>query len=529
MLHLTTLTLLTLLPAADQPVTADVVIRNATLYDGTGGPARKGDLAIRGDRIVALGSFTAAGTPQVIDGTGLAVAPGFIDLHTHSDTALTHEATRANLSYLTQGVTTVVTGNCGSGPVDVAAYFKTLEGGRVGSNVIHLVPHNSVRQAVMHNANRVPTADELTRMEGLIDRGMSDGAWGMSTGLIYNPGAYAKTEELIDLSRVVARHDGFYASHVRNEGVGVLDAVAEAIRIGREAGLPVHVSHLKASGRKAWGKGGEIIGLIEDARRKGQAVTADQYPYTASSTSLRAMVVPPRFREGTEAEYLARLDDPDSGPLIRKAIEQTLDGRDGGKSLRVASYQHHAAWNGKDLDTIAGEEKKSVTDIILEIEHHGGAQMISFGMNEEDVRLIMKQPWVATASDGSSHMKGNTMPHPRSYGCFPRKIGRYAIADGVLAPEQAVRSASGLPADILHLRERGYLREGYFADVVVFDPDTFRDTATYDNPHQFATGVRWLFVNGQPAIKDGRPTGALAGKVLRHQDPPAAGRPRPDK
>jgi N-acyl-D-amino-acid deacylase len=529
MLHLTTLTLLTLLPAADPAVPADVVIRNATLYDGTGGPARTGDVALRGERIVAVGTFTTAGTPQVIDGTGLAVAPGFIDLHTHSDTALTREATRANLSYLTQGVTTVVTGNCGSGPVDVAAYFKTLESGRVGSNVIHLVPHNSVRQAVMHNANRVPTADELKRMEDLVDRGMGDGAWGMSTGLIYNPGTYAKTEELIDLSRVVAKHGGFYASHIRNEGVGVLDAVAEALRIGKEAGLPVHVSHLKASGRKAWGKAGDIVALIEDARRQGQAVTADQYPYTASSTSLRATVVPPRFREGTEKDYLARLDDADSGPVIRKAIEQNLDGRDGGKRLRIASYQAHPSWNGKDLETIAEQEKKSVTDIILEIEHHGGAQIVNFGMNEEDVRFIMKQPWVATASDGSSQAKGGSMPHPRSYGCFPRKVGRYAIADGVLPVEQAVRSASGLPADILHLPERGYLREGYAADVVVFDPEKFRDTATYDNPHQFATGVRWLFVNGQAAIKDGHPTGALAGKVLRHKSTARAGQPAPDK
>jgi N-acyl-D-aspartate/D-glutamate deacylase len=529
MLHLTTLTLLTLLPSADPAVPADVVIRNATLYDGTGGPTRRGDLAIRGDRIVAVGTLTAAGTPLVIDGTGLAVAPGFIDLHTHSDTALTQEATRANLCYLTQGVTTVITGNCGSGPVDVAAYFKTLEAGRVGSNVIHLVPHNSVRQAVMHNADRVPTAEELKRMEALVDRGMRDGAWGISTGLIYNPGTYAKTEELIDLSRVVAKHGGFYASHIRDEGVGVLDAVAEALRIGREAGLPVHVSHLKASGRKAWGKAGDIIGLIEDARRQGQAVTADQYPYTASSTSLRAMVVPPRFREGTEKEYLARLDDPEIGPVIRKAIERDVVGRDGGKSLRIAGYQPHPSWNGKDLEAVAAQEKKSVTDVILEIEHHGGAQMISFGMNEEDVRLIMRQPWVATASDGSSHVKGPTMPHPRSYGCFARKIGRYALADGVLSPEQAVRSASGLPADILHLPERGYLREGYFADVVVFDPEKYRDTATYDDPHQFATGVRWLFVNGQAAIKNGHYTGALAGKVLRRQNTAPQPSSAPDK
>jgi N-acyl-D-aspartate/D-glutamate deacylase len=516
MLHLTTFALLAFLPAADLPVEADVVIRGATLYDGSGQPGRAGDIALKGDRIAAVGTFTVAGKPHVIDGTGLAVAPGFIDLHTHCDANIARA--HANLCYLMQGVTTVITGNCGSGPYDVVGYFKSLEAGRVGSNVIHLVPHNAVRQAVMRNANRQPTADELKRMEVLVDRGMRDGAWGMSTGLIYNPGTYAKTEELIDLARVASRHGGIYASHIRDEGVGVLDAVGEALRIGREAEVPVHISHLKASGRKAWGKAGDIIATIEAARKQGQAVTADQYPYTASSTSLRAMVVPPRFREGTEEEYVARLDDPETGPRIRQAIRDHLDGRNGGRSLRVASYAPKPAWQGKDLETIAGLEKKDVVDVILEIEHHRGASMVSFGMSEEDVRLIMKQPWVATASDGSSHVKGPTVPHPRSYGCFPRKIGHYAIAEGVLPVEQAVRSASGLPADVLHLPERGYLRAGYIADVVVFDPAKYRDVATYDNPHQYAAGVRWLFVNGEAAIKEGKYTGALAGRMLRHPD-----------
>jgi N-acyl-D-aspartate/D-glutamate deacylase len=404
----------------------------------------------------------------------------------------------------------------------VAGYFKTLETGRVGSNVIHLVPHNAVREAVMRNADRTPTAAELEKMEALVEKGMKDGAWGMSTGLIYNPGAYAKTDELVALARVVARHGGIYASHIRNEGTGVPEAINEALTIGREADLPVHVSHLKASGRRAWGKAGDIIALIEDARKTGQVVTADQYPYTASATSLRAMVVPPRFREGSEREYQARLDDPETGPRIRKSIEDNLDGRNGGKSLRIANYARKPAWNGKDLEAIAAQEKKSVVDVILEIEHQGGAGMISFGMSEEDVQLIMKQPWVATASDGGSVVKDGSMPHPRCYGCFPRKIGRYAIANGVLPVEQAVRSASGLPADVLKLPERGYLKPGYVADVVVFDPTQYRDTATYDNPHQLAAGVRFLFVNGELANKEGKYTGALAGKVLRHRDAAAA-------
>jgi N-acyl-D-aspartate/D-glutamate deacylase len=516
MLTLTTLVLLSL-PAADKPVEADVVIRGATLYDGSGKPGQVGDLALKGDRIVAVGTFKVAGEPRVIDGKSLLACPGFIDLHTHSDYPLQKEPTRANLNYLTQGVTTVVTGNCGSGPTDVAKYFKALETGGVGSNVIHQVPHNDVRRQVMGNANRLPTADELKKMQALVDRGMKDGAWGLSTGLIYNPGTYAKTDEIVALAKVAARHGGFYASHIRDEGTGVLSAIDEALTVGREAKLPVHISHLKASGRRAWGKAADEVALIEKARKAGQDVTADQYPYTASSTSLAATVIPPRFREGTAKEFLARLDDPEQGKLIRQAIESAIDGREGGKALRIARYAPKPAWQGKDLHAIAEGEGKTLVEVAVDIERHGGAQIVNFGMSEEDVRLIMKQPWVATASDGGAQVPNDTVPHPRNYGTFPRKIGRYAIADKLIPVEQAIRSASGLPADILRLPERGYLKPGYFADVVLIDPETYRDQATYDKPHTYATGVVYLWVNGKLAVEKGKATKALAGRVLRHK------------
>jgi N-acyl-D-aspartate/D-glutamate deacylase len=513
------LLLCVLLPAAEpEAIEADVVVRGATLYDGSGAPGIVGDLALRGDRIAAVGRFTTKGAPRVIDGKGLIVAPGFIDLHTHSDYPLQRPETRANLCYLYQGVTTVVTGNCGAGPADVAAYFKALEEGKIGSNVIHQVPHNDVRRRVMKNANRAPTAAELKKMEELVDKGMREGAWGLSTGLIYNPGTYARTDELVALAKVAARHGGFYASHIRNEGVGVLDAIEEALKIGREAGLPVHISHLKASGRSAWGKVADEVALIAKARAAGQAVSADQYPYVASSTSLAAMLVPPLFREGDAKEYQARLKDPEQGPRIRAAIQRGLDSRDGGKAVRIARYTPKPAWQGKDLAAIAQLEGASPLDVVLEIERHGGAQVVNFGMSEEDVRLIMKQPFVATASDGASQvLSKTTVPHPRSYGCFPRKVGRYALEEKVISPEHAVRSASGLPADVLKLPQRGYLKAGYFADVVVFDPQAYRDAATFDKPHQYAPGVRYLFVNGTLAIDGGKYTGKLAGRVLRHQ------------
>jgi N-acyl-D-aspartate/D-glutamate deacylase len=508
-----------LLLAAAPPVRtveADVVLVGGTLYDGSGAAGRVGDLAIKGDRIVVVGTFRTAGKVRRVDVRGLAVAPGFIDLHTHSDYPLQRNGTRDSLSYLYQGVTTQVTGNCGFGPADVEAYFRALEKGGVGTNVAHLVPHNAVREKVMKNANRAPSADELKQMEALVERELHVGAWGFSTGLIYTPGSYAQTDELIALARVSGRSGGLYVSHIRGEGVGVLSAIDEALRIGRSAGVSVHISHLKASGRKAWGKSADIVALIARARKTGQEVSADQYPYLASSTSLAATLIPPRYREGTARDFQERLRDPDLGPAIRMAIAAALEARDGGASVRIAQYRGRPGWQGKDLATIAKEEKKPAVEIVLEIERNGGAGVVNFGMNEEDVRLIMKQPFVATASDGSSKIPDNsTVPHPRSYGTFPRKIGRYALQYKVITLEHALRSATGLPADILKLPQRGYLRAGCFADVVVFDPAGFHDKATYEKPHQYSEGVRYLFVNGKLAIKEGMATGALAGRVLR--------------
>jgi N-acyl-D-amino-acid deacylase len=501
----------------EQAIAADVVIRGATLYDGSLSPGRKGDVAIKGERIVGVGMFTLEGQPRVIDGSGLIVTPGFIDLHTHSDYPLQNAVTRDNHNYLAQGVTTVVTGNCGSGPADVAAYFKKLESEGVGSNVIHQAPHNDIRAKAMGNVNRDPTAAELKAMEDLVHKAMRDGAWSLSTGLIYNPGTYSKTPELIALAKVSARHGGFYASHIRDEGVGLLSSLNEILTIGREAQLPVHISHIKATGRRAWGKAGEAIALIEKARAAGQLVTADQYPYVASSTSLAATLIPTQFREGSPADYKARLADPEQRERIRRGVEQALDGRQGGKSIQIARYSPKPVWQGKNLEQIAELEKKPVVDLVLEIEEKDGAAIVNFGMSEEDVRLYMRQPWVATASDGSSMVPGATVPHPRADGCFPRKVGFYGLAEGAIPLEQALRSCNGLPADILHLPERGYLKTGYFADLAVLDPKTFIDKATYDKPHQYATGVKYLFVNGVLAIDEGKFEGKLAGKVLRHE------------
>jgi N-acyl-D-amino-acid deacylase len=503
--------------AEPKPPETDIVFRKATIYDGTGNKPFVGDVHIKGDKIVEIGEKIGKleGATEV-NAEGLVICPGFIDLHTHCDGGLTGKVGRANKNYVTQGCTTVITGNCGSGPVDAGAFFKKLEDGGVGTNVIHLATHNSIRESVMGNSNRAPTADELKKMEDLVDKAMKDGTWGLSTGLIYNPGTYAKTDEIIALAKIANKHGGMYASHIRNESGALLDAIEELLLIGEKSGCRVHISHIKASGKSVWGNSGRAVALVENARKKGQEVTADQYPYIASSTSLRATLIPSKYREGTTKEFVARLDDPTTGPKIKADVTKELGGREGGKRIQIARCAHNPKWQGKTIAAIAEAENKEPIDIVLEIERNGGAQVVNFAMSEDDVRIYMKQPWVATASDGGVQTPGDTVPHPRSYGTFPRKIGYYAIEEKLIPVELAIRASSGLPADILKLKDRGYLKSGYFADIVVFDPKTYRDTATFDKPHQYAAGVKWVLVNGHPAVKDGMYSDVLGGHVLRH-------------
>lgn len=499
-------------PAAEV-IDADVLLAGGTLYDGAGTEGIIGDLALKDGRIVALGQFQPGRIGQRIDCGGCVVCAGFIDLHNHSDRAITEPATRANVNFLMQGCTTIITGNCGFGPIEVAEYLDEVDRNGSGTNVGHLLPHGALRAAVMGSERRAPTADELAKMEELSEQAMRDGAWGMSTGLIYVPGVYAQTDELVRVAGVVARHRGIYVSHVRNEGTDLLDALREALEIGQRSGAAVHISHLKASGRDAWGAVRVAADLIERARKDGQTVTADQYPYVASSTSLEAMVFPAWAREGGPNALSKRLADPEQEPKIRAAVAKELAGHG---RIVLASCAAKPDWVGKSLDEIAAGQRRDMVDIAMEIQRGGGAGAIHFGMDEEDVRLVMRQPWVATASDGGAMLPGPEHPHPRNYGTFPRKIGRYAIEEGTITLAAAIRSATGLPADILRLPERGYLRTGYWADVAVFEPAAFRDRATFEKPSQYAAGIRYVFVAGQPAVFEGIATGTLAGRTLRH-------------
>ncbi|GIX03910.1 MAG: aminoacylase [Planctomycetaceae bacterium] len=513
-------------PARADEWDADVLLHGGIVFDGSGAPGIQADVALRHERIVAIAAPGTLRARRMIDCAGMYIAPGFIDLHTHSDQQVVDPLYKAAVNYLLQGCTTQVTGNCGSGPVDVGAYYHKIDEQGAGTNVAHLLPQGTLRHEVMGSEDRRPQPEEMQRMLQATHRAMQDGAWGISTGLIYVPSVYADTVELVSLARVVAGYGGIYVSHIRGEGKELLQAVQEAIQIGREAGSAVHISHIKAAGQEAWGTLRVALDVIEQARAQGMHITADQYPYTASSTSLEATVIPTWARAGGTQALLRRLQAEETTAKLYEEIQQSLERKQGGAAIVLARCRAFPDWVGKNLAQIAEMEGTTPLEIVVQIIRKGGAGVVNFSMSEEDVRLAMQKPWVATASDGSARWPDDDKPHPRSYGTFPRKIGRYAIHEKVLPVEQAIWSATGLPASILRLKERGLIRVNYYADLVVFDPTKFRDLANYEEPHQYPLGVRYVWVNGKPAVWQGIPTGVLAGKALRRNLSEASGASR---
>jgi len=498
--------------AQQQQPTLDLLIQGGSLVDGTGVPARSADVGVRGDRIVFIGDARRENVKasRTIFAAGLIVSPGFIDPHAHVFEDLSDSVRKTNENYLRQGVTTVVAGNDGGGPFNVRTALAKWKTQGIGTNAALLVGYGSVRREVMAMSAKAPTAEQLNRMRGLVDKGMSEGAIGFSTGLFYTPQNYGTTEEVIELAKTAAKYGAIYDSHMRDESsysIGLLGAIEETIRIGREAGIHVHISHIKALGTDMWGKSKDAIAMIRKARAAGVKVTADQYPYSASGTSLHASLLPPLAQEGGQARLLERLNDPAQRAKIAEEVAANMKRRGGEDSFLLLSPRD-ASIRNKRLGEVAKAWKMTAVDAALKIIRDGGSGVASFNMSEADIEAFMKEDWVMTCSDGS-------FGHPRKYGTFPRKIRYYVMERKVIPLHVAIQRSSSLAADTFQLKDRGRVRSGAFADIIVFDPKTIVDKATYEQPDQLSEGMRWVLVNGKPVIDDGKYNGALAGQAIQ--------------
>ena len=489
----------------------DLLILHGKLVDGSGGKPRTADVGIRGDRIVFIGNARKANVmaARTIDATGLVVAPGFIDPHTHTLGDLSDQNRKSNEAYLMQGVTTVVTGNDGGSAQNIGETLSKWDQQGIGTNAILLAGFGTIRGKVLGPTDAQPNATQLEEMKQLVARAMDDGAFGLSTGLYYAPQSYSKTEEMIELAKVAAAKGGIYDTHMRSESAGLLDAIAETIRIGREAKIPVHISHIKALGPEVWGQSKQAIELIKKARAAGIDASACQYPYTASGTSLQAALVPRWAEVGGRRELLKRIDDSQIRPRLIKEMEENLKGRGGANSLQIADSPNRE-FVGKRLDAIAKDMNKTPVEAALELIRLGSSGVISFNMNEGDVQRFMKEKFVTTCSDGSTG-------HPRKYGTFTRKLREYVYTQKLITLPFAVRNSSALTAETFRIPERGLIREGYFADVIVFDEKTVADRATYEQPELLSVGMKFVIVNGRVAVENGAYTGVLAGRALRKE------------
>jgi N-acyl-D-amino-acid deacylase len=501
------------LPAA----TYDLLIRNARILDGAGNSWFHADLAIKDGKIAAIGKLSGATAARTIDAANRILAPGFIDVHTHVEAGVERNPRGDN--FLLDGVTTVITGNCGSSQLNLAAWFDKLSKLGLGLNVASLVGHNSVREEVMGVANRQATSEEIKRMQALVDRAMRDGAVGFSTGLEYIPGTYSNTAEVIALAQAAAARGGVYTSHMRDEGIHEIEAITEAVNVGREAGMPVEISHLKIDRRRVWGASGKSLDLIEKFRGEGVDVVADQYPYDRASTNLGIRLPSWALADGKIKERLA-----DSATRAKIAAEMKANVADMGEQdysfATVARFAPNTAYEGKTIPEITAMKGRAASldhqiETIFDLMEAGGASMTYLLMGDADIERIMRYPNTAIASDGGIIRFGAGNPHPRSYGTNARVLAEYVRNRHVLTLEDAIRRMTSLPARTFHLSDRGLIREGLAADLVVFDPARVQDKATYTNPHQYSVGFDYVLVNGRLAVDDGKLTDIRSGRPLR--------------
>ncbi|MBR9808417.1 MAG: amidohydrolase family protein [Alphaproteobacteria bacterium] len=496
---------------------ADILLLNGTVYDGTLSEPRVADVAILDDRIVFVGDATEAGytAPVSLDVTGKYVAPGFVDPHTHYDRDITPWANDPDKSLILpaimQGVTTVFVGVDGSGHPAIAETLSNAEKKGIGPNVAAYVGFGAVRSMVLGYSDKAPDAEELDTMKGLVRKGMCEGAFGFSTGLFYSPQSYSKTDEVIALTKEAAKRGGLYDSHIRDESsytVGLLGAVQEVIDIGEATGIPLHIAHLKALGVDVHGMSTDVIDLVESAQTAGLTVTADQYPWVASGTSVSASLLPRWAQVGGEEAMVARLRDPEDGPKIREAMKENMRRRGGPDSLLI-SNRTKDEWIGKTLQDLSEEWDVDPIEAAIRVLEQGGAGFASFNQSEEDVKRFMQQPWVMTSSDASDG-------HPRKYASYTTKYTKYVKKEKTLTTTEFVNSSTGRAADALGLVDRGYLKEGYYADIVVFDPEEYAPRATFVKPEVLSVGVVDVLVNGEFAVRDGEPTNLAPGRGLKH-------------
>ncbi len=490
-------------------------------FDGSGGPGFTADVAISGDRIARVSPtpLDPARATRVIEATGMVVSPGFVDLHTHLDPLMRLPGAE---SHVRQGVTTALGGPDGGGPWPFAPYLAEAEALGVGMNVGFMAGHNTVRRAVMGLEDRAPTTAELKSMQDMVAQSMDEGAWGISTGLKYLPGAFSELDEVVALSEVVGQKGGFYTSHLREEGLGLLQGVSEALEIGRRADIPIVLTHHKVVGQPMWGSSVTTLAMVDSARAAGTDAMIDQYPYTASYTGITILVPAWALADGTQA-LLSRMEDPALADSILAGIEFNIINDRGGNDLRrvqMALVPWDRSLEGKTLHDWAlrdGLQSTPATGakLVIEAVRRGGVSAIFHAMDEADVARIMAHPFTMIASDGRLTQPGEGSPHPRWYGTFPRVLGHYARDEGVISLEQAVRKMTTMPAERMGLRERGQLREGWYADAVVFDPATVTDNATFSDPHQYPTGIDWVIVNGSLAVDGAVFQDIRPGRVLR--------------
>lgn len=510
--------LLAAAPAAEPPQ-YDILIQGGRVVDGAGAPWFVADLAIRGDTIAAIGLLGYAQAALRLDATGLVVAPGFIDIHTHARRGIFEVPTAEN--YIRQGVTTLIEGQDGSSPLPLRSFLEQLSHTPISPNFGMLTGQGSIREAVVGLENRRATPGEIARMKEIVRRAMLDGAFGLSTGLFYVPGNYTPTEEVIELAKVAGQMGGVHISHMREEAASVLESVRETIRIGQEGGLPTQVTHHKIIGVANWGRSRETLRLIAEARARGVDVTIDQYPYTASSTATSAMF-PQWSLAGGNGEFVKRLADPVQRAKIKAGIVDRLKTDRGGgdpKNVVMASCRFDATLAGKNLAQLTEQRGRAVSfenaaETMIELQQKGGCQGIFHAISEEDVERILRSPLTMIGSDGEIPIFGRGAPHPRSYGTFARVLGRYVRERRALTLEEAVRKMTSLPAARLKLADRGLLRPGMKADVTVFDPARVADKATFLHPHQYAEGFAHVLVNGKPVVLNGKVTEERPGRVL---------------